>query len=89
MKPDTCLETHITEIANRQKVLPDGAARGGAVAVALPVRGCCLVASQTLAALPAVLSRIPSAVGWNCSTSTWASSGPSNSGKDELVMWVG
>ena len=87
VKLDTCLETHIARTANRHKVLPDGAARGGAVAAALPVSGCCLVASQTFAALPAALSRTPSAVGWNCSTSTWAYSGPSSSPGPEGSAW--
>lgn len=55
----------------------------------LPVRACCLATSQTFTAVPAALTRTPSAVGWNCSTSTWTGSGPSTSPGTEGRAWPG
>lgn len=60
------------------------AGRGG-----LPVRGCCAAASQTLAAVPAALTRTPSAVGWNWRASTGCSSGPSTTPGPEGRAWPG
>ena len=55
----------------------------------LPVRACCLATSQTFTAVPAALTRTPSAAGWNCSTSTWTGSGPSTSPGTEGRAWPG
>lgn len=42
----------------------------------LPASGCCCPTSQTVTRFPAPLARTPSAVGWNCSTSTGPPLGP-------------
>ena len=74
---DTYFTTHIKHVS---KTLSGGAAQKATwLRWPVPVRGCRLATSQTFTAVPAVLTRMPSTVGWNCSASTRVSSGPSTS----------
>lgn len=72
----------------RNNIFQEGAAQKVTWLVwPIPVRGCCLATSQTFTAVPAVLTRMPSTVGWNCSTSTRVSSGPNTSPGPEGSAW--